>query len=378
MPLARLQRMGFLVPPFERSLWVVASRADSLEAALPELDRAAQQRPGYPLVLSAATAAAAPTLRRLEGSEYSVATPRLGVSGAGALGRTLRALRPALVLLLDPLPGLARRLRARGLRVLEADGTVALGEQLLRALPALPDPRARLSFRRPHLGLRIARMAWARAATRMLGHRCLADWDRLGARLGSPTRILCLGNGPSSADLPPRAAADASLFRVNWIWRRWTGAGTAAPDLVVVGNTRLPRTGRKPVLVFAQRDEATYTFLRQVLRGNLRRFDYLVMSEQDSALTRLDWPAKPSGGVIMLAVATALAPAQLTVAGIDLYRHAAGRYPGGPALHNAYARAHDRETEVAMILALLRDYAGDLEVHGDPLREALAARSKVA
>ena len=372
-----LQRFGFLIPPFERSLWVVAASARSLEAALPAIDRALQLRPGYPLVLTAMTAEAAPAVRHSEGSACLVPPPLPGPLGLGALGRLLRSLRPAAVLLLDPLPSLQRRLARRGLPMLAwQSGATGLGEALLAALPPLADPGARLSFRRRHLALRLSRTWPARMLARALGHRCLPDWAALRARLGAPAQILCLGNGPSSAGLDAEAARGASLFRVNWIWRAW--AGGSLPDLVVVGNTRLPRRGRKPVLVFYQREEATYTFLRQLLRGHLRRFDYLVMEEQDSPLTGKRWPAKPSGGVIMLAVATALAPARLGIAGIDLYRHAAGRYPAGPPQRNAYAPAHDRDTEVAMIALLLRDYRGGLAIHGEPLRLALDHHSRVA
>lgn len=376
MLLQPLQRLGLLLPPFERSLWVVVRRASSLEAALPLLDRWAQQCPGYPLVVSAAGADAQPALRRLEGSEYLVPLPRLGPAGLGALSRSLAALRPAAVVLLDPHPALRRRLLQRGLPTLDAGDLKTLGERLLAVVPPVADPRARLAFRRDHWGLRVGQTGLARAATRLLGHRCLPDWPALAARLGRPQAILCLGNGPSSADPPPALARDACLFRVNWIWRTWDGA--SRPALVVVGNSRLPRQGPKPVLVFHRRAEATYTLLRQLLRGNPRRFDYLVLADQRSPLTEIDWPARPSGGVIMLAVATALAPARLAIAGIDLYRHAAGRYPGDGARRNAYARAHDRDTEVAMIARLLEDFGGQLEIHGAPLREALQARSKVA
>ena len=380
MLLGALQRLGLLMPPFERSLWVVTASAQSLETALPAIDRAALQRPGYPVVLSATTPSAGPAVRRLEGSEYLVPAPLLGFAGLGALTRLLRALRPVAVLLLDPLPRLRRRLERRGVPLLawqpDRQDVAKLEAMLLAALPSLADPAARLSYRRTHWSLRLCRSRPAQLLAALLGHRRLADWPALRQRLGQPKAILCLGNGPSSAGLDPAAAAGACLFRVNWIWRAWDGA--SAPDLVVVGNTRLPRRGAKPVLVFYQGEEATYTFLRQLLRGHLRRFDYLIMTEQDSPLTRRTWPARPSGGVTMVAVAAALGPERLAVAGIDLYRHAEGRYPAGPAQRNAYARAHDRDTEVAMIALLLASHRGQLTVHGEPLRQALADRGRVA
>ena len=55
----------------------------------------------------------------------------------------------------------------------------------------------------------------------------------------------------------------------------------------------------------------------------------------------------------MLALAVALKPEQLTIAGIDLYRHPSGAYPGTPETANAYAPAHDRELERTHTLAML-------------------------
>ena len=50
----------------------------------------------------------------------------------------------------------------------------------------------------------------------------LTDWAALNDRLGRPTTILCLGNGPSSEDprIPPEHDC---LFRVNWVWRKRRG-----------------------------------------------------------------------------------------------------------------------------------------------------------
>jgi hypothetical protein len=74
----------------------------------------------------------------------------------------------------------------------------------------------------------------------------------------------------------------------------------------------------------------------------------------------------------MVAAAAALRPKRLTIAGIDLFRHPEGRYPGDARSLNEYSRVHTRDVDVAIIDLALRDYPGELVIFGDTLRQALA------
>ncbi len=74
----------------------------------------------------------------------------------------------------------------------------------------------------------------------------------------------------------------------------------------------------------------------------------------------------------MLATAVLLRPRRLVIAGIDLFAHPSGSYLGEADLPNAYLPVHDRETEIAIIRHLLRLHEGELEILGEPLRDALA------
>jgi hypothetical protein len=62
---------------------------------------------------------------------------------------------------------------------------------------------------------------------------CLADLDRLKQRLGSPATIMCLGNGPSSADPALLHEHHDVLFRVNhsWLDKKFM----VKPDVVFTG-----------------------------------------------------------------------------------------------------------------------------------------------
>jgi hypothetical protein len=67
-------------------------------------------------------------------------------------------------------------------------------------------------------------------------------------------------------------------------------------------------------------------------------------------------------------VAVALQPTRLIVAGIDLFQHQSGSYPGDKATPNAYSPGHSRDTELAFVLNLFSAYDGELSIVGDVLR----------
>ena len=60
----------------------------------------------------------------------------------------------------------------------------------------------------------------------------------------------------------------------------------------------------------------------------------------------------------MVATAAALEPTRLVIAGMDLFQHPAGAYPGDPTTPNDYLLMHDRETELAIVDEALRRFRG--------------------
>src|SRR3546814_8501573 len=78
---------------------------------------------------------------------------------------------------------------------------------------------------------------------------------------------------------------------------------------------------------------------------------------------------RPTNGAIMLATAVALQPRHLVVAGVDLFNHPAGAYPGDAVTPNAYTAAHEPGTELALLLEALSLYEGDLTILSPALRE---------
>jgi hypothetical protein len=88
-----------------------------------------------------------------------------------------------------------------------------------------------------------------------------------------------------------------------------------------------------------------------------------------SSLKHFDWgQLRPTNGVNMLAVAIALKPEKLVVAGIDLFQHPDGSYPGDVSTPNAYSPGHSRETELNCILRLFSEFRGEIVIVGDILR----------
>jgi hypothetical protein len=84
----------------------------------------------------------------------------------------------------------------------------------------------------------------------------------------------------------------------------------------------------------------------------------------------------PTNGAVMLATAVRLRPQRLVVAGIDLFSHPAGSYPGDSTTPNAYTVRHDRDTELAFILDLLESFQGELVIVSEVLEREWQARQR--
>lgn len=211
----------------------------------------------------------------------------------------------------------------------------------------------------------------------MLGRkaRCLDGWGRIWRILGEPKSILCLGNGPSSEDPLLMAQRFDCLFRVNWVWQ--TRGMLAAPQAIFTADRDVPQSAPDAVMAFPTRAEADAILDLYERAGVSPRNGYFVMEELPSPLTAKAWPLRPTNGAMMIAAAVQLQPEKLTVAGIDLYQHPAGKYPGetpgktGEA--NEYDAIHSRDNDVAAIKLALAPFNGELTIVGDRLRAALGS-----
>jgi hypothetical protein len=86
-------------------------------------------------------------------------------------------------------------------------------------------------------------------------------------------------------------------------------------------------------------------------------------------IAAFDWGhLRPSNGACMIAAAIALQPRRLAIAGIDLFQHPLGSYPGDQSVPNAYSPGHSRETEIAFLLKQFGAYKGELVLAGEILR----------
>jgi hypothetical protein len=200
------------------------------------------------------------------------------------------------------------------------------------------------------------------------GFRCLDSWGQIARELKSPRSILCLGNGPSSED-PALGARDFDcVLRVNWVWH--ARAKFAAPAIVFTADRDPPPAGALPLIAFPTRADAHEVLALYRAEGRMLSA-YFVMAELPSALNARDWPLRPTNGAMMIAAAAQLNPARLAIAGIDLYQHPDGKYPGDSAETNDYDAIHSRDNDLTAIALALRLYPGELTVIGDALRGAL-------
>ncbi len=157
------------------------------------------------------------------------------------------------------------------------------------------------------------------------------------------------------------------LFRVNYQWRNHDFAGN--PAVIFTADPDLPPENTGAVLVFPGPAEAHRILLRHCLQRRPPRRGYAVFPD---LLDTGTWDFRPTNGALMIAAAAALQPKKIIIAGIDLYRHPAGKYPGDASAPNAYDAMHSRATDVAFIRAALAGFGGELVLLGDQLPQALS------
>lgn len=209
-----------------------------------------------------------------------------------------------------------------------------------------------------------------RTRVRISGMRCIASWGELRERLGGPQAILCLGNGPSSEGSGVEAARFDCLFRVNWIWNE--RAVHCAPDVVFTADADAPPASSAPIICFPSREDASRILAGYPGRQSGERLEYMVFPELPSAFTERSWSHRPTNGALMVAAAVLLRPSRLIVAGIDLYLHPDGKYPGSTAEPNRYDEIHHRDVDIAFIRAALGQFDGDIAILSEQLQRALS------
>ena len=216
-------------------------------------------------------------------------------------------------------------------------------------------------------------------ALRCMDHPGLRRWlsfkverldtiDQLRDRLGNPGTILCLGNGPSSEAPEVGEATHDCLFRVN---HGWLSRGfLIEPDMVFSGSKASLAVVRGAIFGLQSIQSEGRLLVTRFLRPQFRRVCYATIERFGLYLNEPRWEGiRPTNGAAMLAAAVALQPPRLIIAGIDLFSHPAGTYPGDRSTPNAYSPGHDAESELALLLEALSLYEGELIILSPALKE---------
>jgi hypothetical protein len=302
----------------------------------------------------------------------SLARRAVGVVALSARGKEflptgglLRAASEALVVIGDR-PGMHRQSDEERY-LTDAEAVDMLAVMLARDLKALREGSVpgRIAAQLP---LQIAHSPRWRVAVKWRVRR-YQDERELEERLKSPKVILCLGNGPSSEDPMLENMKYDALFRVNHSWLK--RKGLADPDVVFTGGRPTMRVVRASIFGLPTADSEERLMLVRAYHPLAGRTEFFNVNDVTANLEQFDWGyLRPTNGANMLAVAIALKPEKLIVAGIDLFQHPEGSYPGDVSTPNAYSPGHSRETEVAYILQLFLEFRGEIVIVGEVLRLA--------
>lgn len=339
-----MQRFGLLLPPQRRPTLVLAGGSDQIDTLYATVDAALRLRAGYRLVLAAPPEDVAALRSRYQHETVLPLPPRV----AASLWRQRLDVRLVIA--------------GASLSWLAGDGSFMDG--------AAPPQAARLAQSLPPVARELALPSAGPFLVDLLGGRRIASLQALAARLGGPRSIVCLGNGPSSEDPRLTAHGDSTLFRVNWNYRRrqWMNA----PHVVFTADADLPPLRNRPILVFPSAAAGRPVLLRHTLLFRPPTPGYVFLDEFEPPPADLSGSVIPTNGALMIAIAAALQPQRIVIAGIDLYRHAEGRYPGAGDAVEGYAREHSREADLRSIRSALAGFGGEVVHLSENLREALA------
>ncbi len=370
----RLNRhLGLALPRLKRSLWILGESPKAFEAADAFIQSLAVAVPHCRLVMMSSDPRTLARLREKYVDDEALPLPR---DSEAVARRYFRRLRPALILTLGPegpsAAPLLERARSNSVPVAVRSSSAPDDGSLLESLRgSVPyEPPVRQAWLVPTWRDRAGRSRLWRWCAPYLSGRRIDDWDALRRRLGNPRSILCLGNGPSSEDPGLEGLGHDCLMRVNW---RWKARGfLPAPDVVFVGDAATLHRLSPRVFGLWNIPLEYGMLLRYLVTHGPRRMEYFTMERISPLLRDRCWPARPSNGALMVAAAAALRPDRLTIAGIDLFKHPDGRYPGDTRSLNEYSRVHTRDVDIAIIDLALKDFPGELVIFGDTLPRALA------
>jgi hypothetical protein len=370
-----MERLGLVAKETERSLLIVGDSVEAIDAIGPLIADLQARDSRITLLLSSADA---DIRARLAGNPWKlrVVTPPHGLQPA--MGLFLERLNVRAIALLEPLArapyaallqGAARQAIAVMALSPSAIDAARTGDDILAAMARDLKALRGGGPLRP-LGAGLLKLAESPRFRRAIGRRLrrLRDLEELRARLKFPRTIMCLGNGPSSEDPGLLNLPHDALFRVN---HSWLPRGfLAKPDVVFTGGRPTMRAVEGAIFGL----QAAGTEMRLAIARGLNPLagctEYFDANDLTPSLRRFDWGhLRPTNGAAMLAVAMALAPQRVIVAGIDLFKHPDGSYPGDMATANAYSPGHTRETELAFLLGLFLRYQGELTIIGDILRQ---------
>jgi hypothetical protein len=405
-----LERLGLPVAEPERTLWLIGEKLEPFEAMAATIDAIGRRFPRLRILISTHDPALSAELSR-RFPECRVLPPP--VDRGFYIRLFLQRCNVRVVAFLEPqgdasLPLLATlRKRAVTILAVSASGTAGLEPSprlaaVCEALIEVNHPEAgggsddarrrtltseqtvelfgeflaRDLKRLRHLGRRRRGLGASLLALAEHPNWCwLTDWrfqryssiSELRDALGLPGTIMCLGNGPSSEDPMVTAVNYDTLFRVN---HSWLNRGILTrPDVVFTGGKPTMRSLSNTIFGFQTRDaEERFAVIRGFTLA-FARARFFNANDMTENLRSFAWGTlRPTNGASMLAVAVALQPTRLIVAGIDLFQHQSGSYPGDKATPNAYSPGHSRDTELAFLLNLFSAYDGELSIVGDVLR----------
>jgi hypothetical protein len=195
-------------------------------------------------------------------------------------------------------------------------------------------------------------------------YRSITALEELKAELGHPETIMCLGNGPSSEDPRLGDLHYDALFRVNHFWL--PRDFLTEPQVVFTGVRAAIKAVDNPVIFAFQTCEEEWKLMLKCLP--LPRRIAFATAERLGVMDFGDFGVfTPTNGAVMLATAVALQPKRLVVAGMDLFQHPAGSYPGDSTTPNAYTVLHDRDTELHFILSRFDRFEGELVILSEVL-----------
>ncbi|VAV93834.1 hypothetical protein MNBD_ALPHA07-2321 [hydrothermal vent metagenome] len=297
--------------------------------------------------------------------------------GPGLLAARLRA---RVILRLDPVANpqqiITRAIR-RGMPVFGLDTTKplslkALSPSAAEGLPETGDAQAladhlitAMGFERGDGPVQGGIARWAQRLMHGRTRPLLAPLIRrldspkaLAARLNTPQTIMCLGNGPTSADPRLESLAHDALFRVNHQWMQ--GGYMTKPDMIFAGVKRSMRAAGSALIGVASARKEEALLGARILTPWHGRLRYVVVEEIADLGDALRGHPRPTTGAVMLAAAIALTPKRLIIAGMDMFADKAGAYPGRHDAVNAYSAAHDRQTDANFIRNHLARYEGEI------------------